>query len=183
MSKTGIFMANGCEEIEGLTVVDILRRADLEIDMISLNETTSVTGSHQITFLADTVFEDVNFDAYDAIVLPGGMPGTLHLGEHEGVRLVLQKFAREGKLIAAICAAPSVLGAAELLKNKKATCHPGFESKLTGAAFSEDAVVRDGNIITSRGMGTAIDFALAIAKYFKGDAAVADLKQKLVYLH
>ena len=87
MSKTAIFMADGCEEIEGLTVVDIFRRAGLEIEMVSLNGTTSVTGSHKITFLADTTFESVDFDTFDAVVLPGGMPGTLKLGEHEGVNL------------------------------------------------------------------------------------------------
>ena len=89
MSKTGIFMANGCEEIEGLTVVDILRRAELEIEMISIQSTTSIKGSHGITFLADALYEDVNFDALDAIVLPGGMPGTLHLGRHAGVMSII----------------------------------------------------------------------------------------------
>lgn len=181
MSKTGIFMADGCEEIEGLTVVDILRRAGLEITMISINETTSVTGSHGISFLADTVFEKVNFDELDAVVLPGGMPGTLKLGEHDGVRQIIQKFATDKKLVCAICAAPSVLGAAGLLDGKRACCHPGFEDKLTGAAVTEDAVVSDGNIITSRGMGTAIDFALEIVRYFKDDDTVNDLKNKLVY--
>lgn len=181
MSKTGIFMANGCEEIEGLTVVDILRRAELEIEMISIQSTTSIKGSHGITFLADALYEDVNFDALDAIVLPGGMPGTLHLGRHAGVMSVIQKFAEENKLIAAICAAPSILGAAGILSGRRAVCHPGFEEKLKGAIVSEDAVMTDGNFITSRGMGTAIDFALAIVRYFKDDAAVCDLKQKLVY--
>lgn len=181
MNKTGIFMAQGCEEIEGLTVVDILRRAGLEIEMISVSGTTSVTGSHGITFLADTVFENVNFDELDGVVLPGGMPGTIKLSEHSGVNSVIRKFAKEGKLVAAICAAPSVLGAAGILEGRHAVCHPGFEDKLTGAFTSEDSAVTDGNIITSRGMGTAIDFALAIVKYLKDDEAVSDLKKKLVY--
>ncbi len=179
--KTGILLADGCEEIEGLTVVDILRRAGLEIEMISISSSKSVTGSHGITFLTDTVFEDVNFDALDAVVLPGGMPGTLHLGAHEGVTSVIRQFAASGKLTAAICAAPSVLGAAGILDGKHAVCHPGFEEKLTGAIVSEDTVMTDGTVITSRGMGTAIDFALAIVSYLKDDAAVSDLKQKLVY--
>ena len=97
MSKTSIFMANGCEEIEGLTVVDILRRAGLEIEMISINETSDVTGSHGISFSADTVFEQVNFDELDAVVLPGGMPGTLNLGDHAGVVSIIKKFAEEKK--------------------------------------------------------------------------------------
>ncbi len=181
MSKTAIFMANGCEEIEGLTVVDLLRRAGLDVTMVSINETASITGSHGITFLADAVFDSVNFDEYDAIVLPGGMPGTLNLGKHEGVCQQIKNFASHEKLICAICAAPSVLGAAGILENRHAACHPGFEDKLTGAVISEDPVVTDGNLITSRGMGTAIAFGLAIVKHFKGDEAVDDLKQKLVY--
>lgn len=182
MSKTGIFMADGCEEIEALTVVDILRRAGISIITISINGTNSVTGSHGITFLTDTTFENVNFDELDGVILPGGMPGTLHLGDHEGVNTVIKKFADTDKLVCAICAAPSVLGAADLLDGKRATCYPGFESKLTGATTSEDAVVTDGNIITSRGMGTAIDFSLAIVKYFKDETAAAELAAQIIYL-
>ena len=178
MSKTGILMADGCEEIEGLTAVDILRRAGLEIVTISMNKTDSVTGSHNITFQTDAIFEQVNLDEFDAIILPGGMPGTVKLGEHAGVTKAVQAFASAGKLVAAICAAPSVLGAAGILQGKRAVCHPGFEDKLTGAQVS---FMTDGNIITSRGMGTAIEFALAIVQYLKDEDTVDDLKQKLVY--
>ena len=167
MSKIGIFMADGCEEIEGLTVVDIVRRAKMDITMISVNGKREVTSSHGVTFLADAVAEEVDYGALDGIVLPGGMPGTLHLLDHATVNEVIKKFAGEGKLVAAICAAPSVLGAAGILEGRRATCHPGFEEKLTGAATSEDAVVVDGNIITSRGMGTAIPFALEIVRYLR----------------
>lgn len=167
MSKIGIFMADGCEEIEGLTVVDIVRRAKMDITMISVNGKREVTSSHGVTFLTDAVAEEVDYDALDGIVLPGGMPGTLHLLDHATVNEVIKKFAGEGKLVAAICAAPSVLGAAGILEGRRATCHPGFEEKLTGAATSEDAVVVDGNIITSRGMGTAIPFALEIVRYLR----------------
>lgn len=181
MGKTAIFMADGCEEIEGLTVVDVLRRAGITIDMVSIGETCTVTGSHGIKFEADTVFEEADLESYDAAILPGGMPGTLNLGGHEGVNSVICSFAEKGKLVAAICAAPSVLGAAGILKGKRAACHPGFEDKLTGASVLEETVVTDGNVITSRGMGTAIDFALAIVEYYKDASAVCDLKQKLVY--
>lgn len=181
MSKLGIFIADGCEEIEALTAVDILRRADMEITTISINKTTSVTGSHNITFETDTVFENVNFDELDGVILPGGMPGTTNLGAHAGVVDTIQLFAEKGKLVSAICAAPSVLGEAGILKGKHATCHPGFEPKLTGAVTSEDSVVTDGNVITSRGMGTAIDFALAIVGYFKDQSVVDDVKLHLVY--
>lgn len=181
MSKTGIFMADGCEEIEALTVVDLLRRAGIEIITISITEKNSVTGSHGITFLTDTTFEQVNFDELDGVILPGGMPGTLHLGDHDGVNKIIKKFAKEGKLVSAICAAPSVLGAAGILEGKRATCYPSFEPKLTGASTCEDAVVTDGNVITSRGMGTAIDFALAIVTYFKDEAAASELAAQIIY--
>lgn len=181
MCKTGIFMADGCEEIEGLTVVDLLRRANLEIVMISINQTTTITGSHGISFEADTTFENVNFDEFDAVVLPGGIPGTPNLGAHEGVNRIIREFSEKGKLVSAICAAPSVLGEAGILKGKHATCYPGFESKLTGAITSKDAVITDGNIITSRGMGTAIDFALAIISYLKDADIAADLSKKIIY--
>ena len=181
MSKLGIFMADGCEEIEGLAVVDVLRRAKMDIITISVNKTNTVQGSHSITFLTDKVFEEVNFEELDGIILPGGMPGTKNLGEHEGVASQIKDFAAAGKLVCAICAAPSVLGAAGILEGKKATCHPGFEEKLTGAKPLTDNVVADGNIITSRGMGTAIDFGLAIVSYFKDQSVVDDVKLHLVY--
>ena len=181
MSKIAIFMANGCEEIEGLTVVDNLRRVNLDITMVSITGSKSVTGSHTITFEADELFENVNFDEFDGIVLPGGMPGTLHLGAHAGVMEQVVKFAEAGKLVSAICAAPSVLGEAGILQGKKATSYPGFEDKLTGAITSTEGVVVDGNIITSRGMGTAIDFSLAIIAYYLGEETAADLSKKIIY--
>jgi 4-methyl-5(b-hydroxyethyl)-thiazole monophosphate biosynthesis len=181
MSKIGIFMADGCEEVEGLTVVDIVRRAGIEIEMISISDAKQVTSSHKVTFQTDLTKAEADFAGYDGIVLPGGMPGTIHLGEDGTVDRVIREFAAAGKLVAAICAAPSVLGQAGLLDGKKATCHPGFEEKLTGADCSVDAVVRDGNIITSRGMGTAIPFALEIVRYFLDDAAVDKIKTGLVY--
>ncbi len=162
MAKTAIMLANGCEEIEALTVVDMLRRAKLTIDMISITQKEVIEGSHGICFYADKMIEDVNFDEYDAIVLPGGIPGTTNLGAHPVVTEQIKAFAAAGKLVCAICAAPSVLGANGILEGKKATCHPGWEDKLTGADVLEDEVVCDGNVITSRGMGTAIPFSLAI---------------------
>lgn len=181
MKKIGIFMADGCEEIEGLTVVDIVRRANMEITMISISGKREVRGSHNITFLADALASEVDYEGLDAIVLPGGMPGTLHLGESGTVNDVIKKFASEGKLVAAICAAPSVLGAAGILQGRKAACYPGFEEKLTGAAVSEEEVAADGNVITSRGMGTAIPFALAILRYFQGDAAAEEMRKGILY--
>ena len=179
--KVYIFLADGFEDIEGLTVVDLLRRAEIEIHTVSIKNTKEVQTAHGISLLTDKVFGEVDFSDADMLVLPGGMPGTLHLLDHAAVNEVIKKFAGEGKLVAAICAAPSVLGAAGILEGRRATCHPGFEEKLTGAATSEDAVVVDGNIITSRGMGTAIPFALEIVRYFADDAAVEHITDGLVY--
>ena len=181
MKKIGIFMADGCEEIEGLTVVDIVRRAKMEIVMISITGKREVTSSHQVTFLTDALAAEVDYDTLDGIVLPGGMPGTLNLQEDETVNKVIRQFATEGRLVCAICAAPSVLGAADVLEGKWATCHPGFEEKLTGAKVEEKEVVVDGNVITSRGMGTAIPFALEIVRYFADDETVEQVRKGLVY--
>ena len=181
MSKIGIFMADGCEEIEGLTVVDIVRRAKMDITMISVNGKREVTSSHGVTFLADAVAEEVDYGALDGIVLPGGMPGTLQLGDHERVNGIIREFAEQKKLVAAICAAPSVLGAAGILEGKTAVCHPGFEGELKGANVIYENVAVDENIITSRGMGTAFDFGLAIVSYFMDDEVVADVRTHMIY--
>ncbi len=181
MSKVGIFMANGCEEIEGLTVVDVLRRADIEIDMISVSTPKEATGSHGIRFSCEVDLSDADFSMYDGLVLPGGMPGTTNLGANETVVNELKQFAQNGKLIAAICAAPSVLGDNGLLNGKRASCYPGFEDRLIGADVTTDAVTVDGNVITSRGMGTAIPFALALVSYFKGADVAEQLRKGIVY--
>lgn len=184
MKKIGIFMADGCEEIEGLTVVDLLRRAQLEITMISISGKREVMGTNGIVFLADALAEEVDFDTLDGIVLPGGMPGTSNLGACTAVNETVKKFAAQGKLVAAICAAPSVLGAAGVLDGKKATCHPGdWEKKLGKADFVSDAVAADGNLITSRGLGTAVDFALAIIGFLTGgdDELLCRVKKGIVY--
>lgn len=181
MKKIGIFMADGCEEIEGLTVVDIVRRAKMEIVMISITGKREVTSSHQVTFLIDALAAEVDYDTLDGIVLPGGMPGTLNLQADETVNKVIRQFAAEGKLVCAICAAPSVLGAAGILEGKWATCHPGFEEKLTGAKVEEKEVVVDGNVITSRGMGTAIPFALSLVSQLVSEEKAQELAQSIIF--
>lgn len=180
MKKIGIFMADGCEEIEGLTVVDILRRAGIEIDMISIMDGRQVTGSHGISFSCDIMAEEADYAGYDGLVLPGGMPGTTNLGANGTVTTQIKEFARTGKLVAAICAAPSVLGDEGILQGKKATCYPGFEDRLTGAKTTTDRVVRDGNVITSRGMGTAIYFALAITEYLTDTKTAEDIRMGII---
>lgn len=174
-------MADGCEEIEGLTVVDIVRRAGIDITTISISDKKEVAGAHGITFLTDAKKDEVDFSTLEGIVLPGGMPGTINLGADETVDKVIREFAAGGKLVAAICAAPSVLGQAGLLNGKHATSYPGFEPKLTGAVTSEDPVVQDGNVITSRGMGTAIAFALEIVSYFTDKKTADKLAESIIY--
>lgn len=181
MKKIGIFMADGCEEIEGLTVVDVVRRAGIEIDMIFITGKKEVAGAHGITFAADVLAEEADFDSYDGIVLPGGMPGTLNLGKHEIVKKVITSYAAGGKLTAAICAAPSVLGENGILEGKHAVSYPGFEEKLLGARVGAEKVAVDGNIVTSRGMGTAIEFAMAIVKWLDPQADIDALEANIMY--
>ena len=181
MSRIAVFFADGCEEIEGLTVVDMLRRANVNVDMVSVMERKEIHGSHNITFLADMLYEDMEPASYDGVVLPGGMPGTTNLGVHEGVISIIKAFAAEGKLVFAICAAPSVLGQAGVLRNKRAVCHPGWEDRLTGAIVCEENAMTDGNIITSRGMGTAVDFSLAIIQKLTDEETLANVKKGIVY--
>lgn len=180
-TRVGMMVANGYEEVEMLTVVDLLRRAGIACDIISVTGGRKVTSSHRVTVEADLRFEEADFNSYDALAIPGGMPGTINLGEHAGVCEQLKEAYGEGKLIAAICAAPTVFGKLGLLEGKKAICYPGMEDQLTGAVVTCEPVVRDGNIITSRGMGTAIDFGLAIVAYFQGEAAAKELAEKIVY--
>lgn len=181
MAKIGVFMADGCEEIEALTVVDIARRAGIETAMISISGNKEVTSAHKVTFKTDIPAEFMDYDMLDGIVLPGGMPGTKNLAANEYVQKVIADFAKAGKLVAAICAAPSVLGEAGLLEGKKATCYPGFEDKLLGATTSLEPVVVDGNIITSRGMGTAIDFSLAIVAYLIDEEKAEKIREGIIY--
>ncbi len=181
MSKVLIFMAEGHEEIEALTVVDLLRRAGIDIEMVSITGNKRVPGSHGIMTVCDKLIEQVNFDGVEMLVLPGGMPGTLNLELCEPLMDQIYGFNNMGKMLAAICAAPTVLGRAGLLEGKKATCYPGMEGDLKGAIVSTEEVCHDGNIITSRGLGTAIAFALEIVKTFQGEEAARKLAHGVVY--
>ncbi len=176
-----MMVANGYEEVEMLTVVDLLRRAGMTCDIISVSGEKELTSSHKVTVIADLLYEEADFDSYDALAIPGGMPGTTNLGAHAGVCEQLKKAYADGRMIAAICAAPTVFGKLGLLEGKKAICYPGMEDQLTGAEVTYEPAVRDGNIITSRGMGTAIDFGLAIIAYYEGEEAAAALAEKIVY--
>lgn len=181
MKKTAILFAPGYEEVEALTVVDLLRRADIACDIVSLDGGGTVTGSHGITVGADKAFAGTDFSAYDGVILPGGLKGTQNLASDERVLSLLREFADAGKLTAAICAAPTVLGKAGVLQGKHAVCYPGMEDQLTGAATGEETVVTDGTVITSRGLGTAIPFALALVEYFDSAARAKELAKAIVY--
>lgn len=181
MSKVFVFLADGFEEIEGLTVVDILRRAQIETETVSITGKKEVQGSHRITVYADRLFEEISGDDAVLFVLPGGMPGTLRLGEHRGLAELLKKAAADGKKVAAICAAPSVLGGLGLLEGHRAVCYPGFEEKLTGAGTGTEPVAVSGNITTSRGMGTAIPFALALVAQLKDQETADKLGRSIIW--
>ncbi len=180
MSKVNVFFATGYEEVEALTVVDILRRAGIDTDMVSVTGDIVVTGSHNISVKMDKLFDEAEKNA-DMIVLPGGIPGTPNLKAHSGLKQMIEEFCGAGKYIAAICAAPTVFGGMGLLKDRHATCYPGMEDELCCAEALEDAVVIDGNIITSRGLGTAIDFALALVGVLKDDETAEALAEKIVH--
>ena len=179
MKKTAIFLAEGYEEIEALTVADICRRCGVEVKLVSVTEERWVRGSHHVNVEADMCFSQVDFQEYDMLVLPGGMPGTRNLEAHEGLMTQVDAFYAAGKYIAAICAAPSILG--HRGKGRKACCYPGFESHLEGAEVTKEPVEVSGNVITSRGMGTAIDFALAVAGVFCGREKAEEMAESLVY--
>ena len=181
MSKINVFFADGHEEIEGLTVIDLLRRAGLEVDIVSINESLSVTGAHNITIKADKLLTEVDFDDADMIVLPGGMPGTTNLGQCKELTEQIVKYNEDKKMLAAICAAPSVLGILGVLKGKSATCYPGFEDKLIDAVCLNSGVVKSHNIITANGMGTAIDFALTIIEHYLGKGKATDIADAIQY--
>ena len=179
--KVCVFLADGFEEIEGLTVVDLLRRAGVDVTTVSIMKRNLIHGTHGIDIAADCLFEEKEYGEEDMLVLPGGMPGTTYLGEHKELNELLKKFDKEEKYLAAICAAPSVFGKAGFLRGKKATCYPSMENTLEGAEFVEESVVRSGHVITSRGLGTAIDFALTLVEVLKNKETAEELKRSIVY--
>lgn len=162
MNKVVVFLANGCEEVEALTPIDTLRRGGADVIGVSITNTKVVNGAHGIDFMADELFENVNFDKVDMVVLPGGLGGRNNLMAHSGVLEVCKKLNNEGKYVTSICASPSVLGENGILKGKKAICYPGFEASLKGAEVIDENVVVDGNIITSKGPATALEFSLKL---------------------
>lgn len=183
MAKVYSFWADGLEEVEALTPVDVLRRAGNDVTTVSIMGRRLINGAHGIGVQADVLFEEMNFDDGDLFILPGGGEGTQNLGKYKPLRKLLTEKSNAGKQIAAICAAPSVLASLGLVKGKKAVIYPGMESMLTGAAALDVPAVTDGNVTTGHGPGAAFDFSLELVRVLNGEETAAKIKRQLVYQH
>jgi len=181
MEKVILFLADGFEEVEALTVVDILRRGNVDVSTMSINDKIEVVGKSGIKVFADMIFDKNIALESKMVVLPGGGGGTENLKNSENVVDIIKYFSDNNKNISAICAAPSVLGINGILDGYKAICYPGFEKLLDGAQIVDENVVCDRNIITSKGPGTAMDFALAILKVLKGAETEKNVRAGLIY--
>ena len=180
MKKVLVHLAEGFEEIEAVTLIDVLRRAGLTVNTISISDKYAVRGAHSIEIIADQLFEEADYENGDMIILPGGMPGAKNLNEHQRLRSQIMNYHNQGKYLAAICAAPLVFGNLGILKGKKAVCYPGFESSLTEALITSDAVQMDGLIITGRGVGAALEFALKIVHCLVGEETALKLSKAML---
>lgn len=173
------FFADGFEEIEAFTCVDVLRRASLNVEMVTVTDDEVVMGAHDVPVVCESFFKDCDFSDAELLILPGGMPGAGTLDKHEGLKNLISGFIEKGKPVAAICAAPMVLGKMGLLKGKTVTCYPGFEQYLEGANCTGNPVEKDGLIITGKGPGAAMEFALTIVDTLLGKEKVAELKEAM----
>ena len=178
--KVILHFANGFEEVEAITPVDVLRRAGIDVVTVSVTGKKEVISKGGVTIMTDKLMEEVDYFTADAIILPGGQPGADNLSKHEGLRKQIQVFHKNSKLIAAICAAPLVLGAAGILKGKRVTCFPGVELKLIGATITGNLVEEDGNIITGKGPGAAMKFSLAVVEKLVGKNKADDIKKAMI---
>lgn len=182
--SAAVFFATGFEEVEALTVVDLLRRAGIETVCVSIDNAKSVTGSHNITVEMDAGLDRLDFGLFDILICPGGMPGTKNLEACEWLIRNIRSAYENGKFIAAICAAPSIFAHMGLLQGRKACIYPGMEDELYragGVACMEDKVMKSDKIITSRGVGTAIPFALEIVSALMGQEKADELAKSIVY--
>jgi len=177
MKTVAVLLADGFEEIEAITIVDVLRRAGLMVRTLGVGS-LQLQGAHGITVRADELL--VREADYDAVVLPGGLPGAATLRDDPGVLVMVRRHFDEGRTVAAICAAPMALGAAGVLEGRRATCYPGFEEFLVGAVCRTERVVADGPILTSRGPGTAMDFSLALVGRLVSSAKAEELRTAML---
>jgi 4-methyl-5(b-hydroxyethyl)-thiazole monophosphate biosynthesis len=169
----------GFEEIEAVAIIDVLRRAEIRV-LVASSAPGPVRGSHDIELAADTALAEVSVDAVDMIALPGGMPGAANLARDPEVQRLVRELAAAGKYTCAVCAAPIALAAAGVHRGKRVTCYPGFEDQLAGGTVVEDRVVVDGTLVTSRGPGTAVEFALALVGILRGPTARAELAKRML---
>lgn len=181
MKKVFLFLADGFEELEAVAPIDILRRAEIDITTVSVMGRKEVKGAHNLTIVADKLFEELDYTNNEMLILPGGMPGTSNLENHAGLKKLLEQQAAKKNKISAICAAPSILGKMGLLNGKEAICYPGFEQFLSGAKISTKKLVKADNIITAKGPGVAIDFGLAIVEELKGKTIADQVAQGMIY--
>lgn len=175
-----MLFATGYEEVEALTVVDLLRRAGIDCRMVSVYDEDYAVGSHNITVKMDEKISDIGNDS-DVVILPGGLRGVNNLKASDKVKSIVVDQYNSGKLVAAVCAAPTALGSFGILKDKKATCYPGMEDQLESREFLTDPVVTDGNVVTSRGLGTSIEFGLKLVELLKDKNTADELAVKIVY--
>lgn len=185
MARVCVLLTPGFEEIEAVTIIDVLRRGEVEVTTLAVGGEGSsgleVRGSHALTLLADRALEGAAAgESWDMVILPGGMPGSRSLRDSPDVQALLRRQNERGGKLGAICAAPMALGAAGVLRGRRATSYPGFEKELTGATCVTEPVVRDGNVVTSRGVGTALQFALEIVRDLKGAALAEKLRAAML---
>lgn len=180
--KVALFIENGSEELEFIAPLDIMRRANLEVDLISANNEDFITSSHNVKIIADKKINEVNnILDYDAIVIPGGMPGSTLLRDNKKIIEFYQTMYNSGKLVAAICAAPIVLSAAGITDDKEVTSYPGFDKEINCKTYNSDkAVVIDKNVITAQGPAVAILFGYEIVNYLLQDNTAEDVKQAML---
>ncbi len=180
MKKAFIHFAEGFEEIEGLTIVDVLRRAEIPTFMVSVTGKKEVTGAHGIKIVTDLIFEEVNYNEAAIVILPGGLPGAKNLQDHEGLCNIIKEKAEAKEPLAAICAAPMVFGGLGILDGKDAVCYPGFEDQLKGADIKDTLAVKSENIITGKGPGASLNFALEIVVMLKGEEKAQAIAQGMI---
>ena len=181
MGKVYAFLADGSEEVELLAVVDVLLRGGQDVKLVSVTGKKNVTGSHGIKLQADVLMEQTNLKDADVLFLPGGMPGTRNLGASQELVYALNEANQDNRRIAAICAAPSILGRLGMLEGKKATCFPGFEEELKGADVVRQGVVTDGNITTARGLGYALDMGIELLALLVDKNHARKIKEAIQY--
>lgn len=175
-----IILANGFEEIEALCPLDMLRRAGLDVKTISITDSKTVIGSHGIPVIADMTADEIDISSFSDVIFPGGMPGAKNIDEWQRTDELIEHVIKNGGRLAAICAAPMILGKRGYLKDKKAVCYPGFEETLIGAHVKNCSVVTDGSITTARGMGVALDFAKELVKLFSGKEKANELSRTIM---